>query len=384
MKENLAKRLIFLSRVIVGILIIMTPVFMLKRETNNLRLDVEALSIISRIDSMQPDEFSNNLYNERLLLWLQGEHKDIYDSQIGLRQAIADWLLEKHLTTGDNLGSIKHSDMSNGFTLLSYELTDPERRLLSEIPGLEISIGQHLERFDILSKKRPLQIATKLANTLPDISNDPGLQEAQFNSISLVGDEAVLDFNTFGAFQGDRPQIRLTVHTQKVNAPALLTFTQENVSRAQAMIDTVKADRQRLDAIYVNIPLYLAIQIASERLISAYSTVNILGFSLARENLPWGVLVIMISLLGATAITLRTAQNHSLNIVSDVVSEDAFDIVLDSMIGRIAIWIFFPLFAIVASLPSSPLSEIQNILLIMSGLLILFLGLYCVFLSNKL
>ena len=92
----------------------------------------------------------------------------------------------------------------------------------------------------------------------------------------------------------------------------------------------------------------------------------------------------MISLLGASIITLRTAIDYSLKIVSEVVSEDAFDILLDSMIGRVAIWIVVPLLAIAASLPTSPLSEMEVVLLTAGALLTLLLGYSCVLLSNKL
>jgi hypothetical protein len=219
---------------------------------------------------------------------------------------------------------------------------------------------------------------------LSNTSTFPDPQEEQLGRLYLKGNEAILQFENIGPQQRNPSEIRLAVDTQNVDAPAMLTFAQESASSAEAMIATVYSDRQRLDAVYANIPLYLATQIASERLVSAYSTVDILGFSLARENLPWGILLIMISLLGASVITLRTALNHSLRIISEVVSEDAFDILLDSMIGRVAIWIVVPLVAIVISLPTSPFTEIEIVLLIVGGLLNLLLGYRCVLLSNKL
>jgi cobalamin synthase len=228
---------------------------------------------------------------------------------------------------------------------------------------------------------RSLRIATRLTNNLPNISEFTELPQGQIGRLYLEGNEAILQFSS--ALQGPS-DIRLTIVTQNVDAPAILTFAQENAARAAGMIATVNSDRQRLDTVYANVPLYLAAQIASERLVSLYSTVDILGFSLARENLPWGILIIMITLLGASFITLRKALSHSLKIVSKVVSEDAFDILLDSMIGRVAIWIIVPLLAIAASLPSSPFTEMEIILLILGVLLSLLLGYRCVLLSNKL
>lgn len=381
MKDNLAKRLIFISRVIVGVLVIMIPVFLLKQEENNLRLDVESFSIISKVNSIRSEEFESNPFNKRILLWLQKEHKDLYDTHMGLRQTITTWLLEKQLTTHSELGTIKNDDKGAGFTLLSYELTDSDRQILSDLPSYDSSVKAQLAHFNILSVPRSLRIATRLTNNLPNTSEFAELPQGQIGRLYLEGNEAILQFSS--ALQGPS-DIRLTVVTQNVDAPAILTFAQENAASAAGMIATVNSDRQRLDTVYANVPLYLAAQIASERLVSLYSTVDILGFSLARENLPWGILIIMITLLGASFITLRKALSHSLKIVSDVVSEDAFDILLDSMIGRVAIWIIVPLLAIAASLPSSPFTEMEIILLIVGGLLSLLLGYRCILLSNKL
>src|SRR5512146_1909186 len=144
MRDNLAKRLIFISRVIVGVLIVMIPVFLLKQEEHNLRLDVESFSIISKVNSIQPEELEGNPFNKRILLWLQKEHKDIYDTHIGLRQTITTWLLESQLTTQSELGIIKNDDKGAGFTLLSYELTDSDRQILSDLPSYDSSVKAQL------------------------------------------------------------------------------------------------------------------------------------------------------------------------------------------------------------------------------------------------
>lgn len=395
MKENLAKRLIFISRVIVGILIITIPVFLLKQEENDRYRDVESLSLISQVTDIKPPPLDGNLFNERVLFWLKSEHKELYDTHIDLRQTITNWLLENKLTTQDELGVSKTTiNKGGGFILLSYELTDYEQRSLFEIPPKTSAVKQHLERFDVFTKPRLVRIATRLTGNLPDISKFQNLQDLKFERLYLDGNEAILKFRFRNpSRQGNPNDIRFTVDTQKVDAPAILTFAQENTTSAgtdpegsmvEAAIATVKLDRQRLDAVYANVPFQLATQLASERLVKMYGTVDVLGFSLARKNLPWGTLVVIILLLGASIITLRTAIDHSLKIVSEVVSEDAFDILLDSMIGRVAIWIVVPLLAIAASLPTSPLSGIEIVLLITGAFLTLLLGYRCVLLSNKL
>ena len=394
MRENLAKRLIFISRVIVTVLIITVPVFLLKQEENDRHQDVEAFSVISQVNDIKPLPLDSNLFNGRVLPWLKREHKELYDTHIGLRQTITNWLLENKLTTQDELGGIKNDAKGSGFTLFSYELTDSERKILFEIPPKTNSVKQHLERFDVFSKPRSIHIVTRLIENLLDISNLIQIQDVKFERLYLDGNEVILKFRFRNpSRQGNPSDIRLAVDTQKVRAPAILTFAQENTTNAEANLGdsvvealtaTVKSDRQRLDAVYANVPFQFATQIASERLIRTYGTVDVLGFSLARKNLPWGILVVMISLLGASIITLRTAIDYSLKIVSEVVSEDAFDILLDSMIGRVAIWIVVPLLAIAASLPTSPLSEMEVVLLTAGALLTLLLGYSCVLLSNKL
>ena len=394
MRENLAKRLIFISRVIVTVLIITVPVFLLKQEENDRHQDVEAFSVISQVNDKKPLPLDSNLFNGRVLPWLKREHKELYDTHIGLRQTITNWLLENKLTTQDELGGIKNDAKGSGFTLFSYELTDSERKILFEIPPKTNSVKQHLERFDVFSKPRSIHIVTRLIENLLDISNLIQIQDVKFERLYLDGNEVILKFRFRNpSRQGNPSDIRLAVDTQKVRAPAILTFAQENTTNAEANLGdsvvealtaTVKSDRQRLDAVYANVPFQFATQIASERLIRTYGTVDVLGFSLARKNLPWGILVVMISLLGASIITLRTAIDYSLKIVSEVVSEDAFDILLDSMIGRVAIWIVVPLLAIAASLPTSPLSEMEVVLLTAGALLTLLLGYSCVLLSNKL
>ncbi|MBI5713674.1 MAG: hypothetical protein HZC38_09675, partial [Chloroflexi bacterium] len=234
MKENLAKRLIFISRVIVGILIITIPVFLLKQEENDRYRDVESLSLISQVTDIKPPPLDGNLFNERVLFWLKSEHKELYDTHIDLRQTITNWLLENKLTTQDELGVSKTTiNKGGGFILLSYELTDYEQRSLFEIPPKTSAVKQHLERFDVFTKPRLVRIATRLTGNLPDISKFQNLQDLKFERLYLDGNEAILKFRFRNpSRQGNPNDIRFTVDTQKVDAPAILTFAQENTTSA--------------------------------------------------------------------------------------------------------------------------------------------------------
>ncbi len=87
--------------------------------------------------------------------------------------------------------------------------------------------------------------------------------------------------------------------------------------------------------------------------------------------------------MAGTLITLLTAIKNKLKIISEVLDEDAIDLIIDSFFARIVLWGILPTISVIISFPFYPFSLVENIVVWIGAAALFVMGGVTIFFSTK-
>jgi hypothetical protein len=163
------------------------------------------------------------------------------------------------------------------------------------------------------------------------------------------------------------------VSTVPVAGPSLYELVDAGNPEVQALA-AAPDQLDRLKTIYGELKLGLAQSVVTEDFIRAYKSIDIFGFTISTHRYPFAILLLMFLSTIGIAWTVESARRGSKRVISDIHDDDVVDVALDMPWLRLVLWVIVPAFAIWASLPLFPLSNLEQYLVIGGVVLIIFVA----------
>jgi hypothetical protein len=170
--------------------------------------------------------------------------------------------------------------------------------------------------------------------------------------------------------------LSLTPTLATVVGPRILDL--QHVTVPQSNLEELVADPARANRLAAKYGLLEAVDaqaIVRGSLNHSYESIGLFGFSFSPERLPFAVLIVACLTMSAVAITAVRARRSASRVLAGVELEDALDIVLDSWIGRIALWLVLPPLSVFLALPAIGPGSREEAILWIGGSVLVALGL---------
>ena len=392
MREILAKRLLFLTRIIVVIFFVSLVSLLYNLDANDLKSDVLLLSQINDIhDQIKKETITKNQdkITNNARVWLSEHDQNLWELNTQTRKSIRECLQENFPEFKETIIRMRKIENASQFNLIEILKIQEDLDYL-DVKRKSSNVKEMLEKFNFITQPNKLSVAIgtinkncptkpevikifKDADNLPSSSDEELiLRGFRLSKINFQNGSLKLDFslNTFASYFIDET-IKINLRSEIVsNAPSILELITEEEPPT-----LTESQKNRLETVYGDIPFKQALEIASDNFLQSISNVELFGFTFSARRYP--VVILLLSLFAETGIFLviQTAWSRRLKIISGVSDEDVVDILIDNFIARTFLWCMLPIFSVFVSLPSYNLGLIDNLLLIFGLSIIFVLGL---------
>ncbi|HLL73618.1 MAG TPA: hypothetical protein VK363_19425 [Pyrinomonadaceae bacterium] len=436
MENVLAKRLIFLTKIYIVALALAVVSLLHNYDSKDLGRDLFAINLI--VDTTTkvnvPLLYAEGEIQKGAREWLNKRDAALWESNRKVREVITNHLI-KEGTSIDDLekakGAGRYTSGKITFSLIDIpvpgnaasEQNEQSEGDDDESEGVEVkTINDLINKFTSLSKPVEVVVATSIAReelNKIELKKEPRLEkkdeqdspQAFLNQIMGGGaDEAEVGGTIGGVkfgltsvlLKGDTIEVlftevisgvsqklpaekkyQLRATTQKISGDSLLALIGRN-SQFQEQLYNNASQIKRLSSLYGSFSPEISKNIVTEDLLRAYKGIELLGFTFSTRRFPFGIL--LFNLLAALGIfwTIRTARHKSIKVLSEVNDEDITDVLIDSPLMRIALWVIVPALTVWLALPVVPLGSVESASIYTGMSILILLGLASLFQSKKL
>jgi hypothetical protein len=344
--DSFAKRLTALTQALFVLTIVTTFVLMRNRGSERTRDNREALELLGRMPALARTSQSTEVY-AAFWNWLATNNKALNQQRLSARSDLSKWIISTgNATSGVLAGFAGKGDTTNsGKPFCLEDLGLPT----TGVDAVGVNVSDAIAQLALWSSPLHVRIVTSFIAPAPA----PALPKQGLTAIQLNDQNIVLSFETNpqSAAQGPSDQsITLPINTTQLDdGPSLLDLLSRSaVASDLQTLARNAAGLKRLNRAYGFLPVADAKAISADALAAAYKGVDLFGFSVPVEQLPWAVMAVTLVILILLTVTIRSAPTGA---DPDIDIDSLLYPVLRSSAARLVAWVLIPVFAILAVAP---------------------------------
>jgi len=416
LKENLAKRLLYLTKVIFGFLIICLIVFFDYLDYKELKSKSEYIGLLIKLNNIRSEQFDAAHTEHKIASWVDLNNKEVSHNYIASRKAIAGLLInvgveKKVIRASKGYKEGEKNEFKALYISVEKKLTDSE----IESTFNNISVEEMMKKFNYYAQPIQLSILINADTTLlrkrifdkvfeklengdydepikPKDDSSAKLKFFQsiyeFKDVSPKKDSVVLTFyENIGAAQREPNDVHITTKGTftTISSPPILFFADFDSTLVSELYQN-KLLQKNIVSEYGKISINDIDKLLSEFISKNIKAVSILGIDISRRWFPLTLLLLLVVINYLLLKNIMKANNLNLTVISEYEEDDALDFMIKNKFIRGLLWISTPI-TIVSLILLTSFIQYSNFyygILIVSVFLSFYLGLKAFISSRKL
>lgn len=385
MDKILKKRIVTITKMLLGFFIISLIVFIHKLQTKSLS---ESLSTIEQLEKLDDaTKVTTNKEDSLFREWLEKNNRPGYDKHIKARISLTKFLesygfkaiVSEKVTGIINFDLSDYTEINNNSTigfnqnfhiwtskLISYS---KDSLLYSFVTGIDTVSLRH-------------QIDSVL-NVLKQRGDYPDGAENKIQGVNFFEESKtvflMIATKVYGQKSGE--QLEFYPEIQQVRTPSLQKIASSNIpALEQYQLDIIK----RLDKTFGKIRTDEVKKILNDEYARAYNKVSLLGFDFSTMLFPYFLMLLLFLLSIMLLITIILTERSAVAVFSDNLTEDVIEPLINNQYLRFILWIMIPLCTAYFSLPLDSIEGIKLIILLFFMAVVLGINCQAFYLSVKL